>query len=92
MAIRTIEIMCIPCSKCAQLETEIRRIIQHIEQVNNIKIPYTFRHTTNLQYISNYALQPSQTPVVIINGCVESAGNVIPTLLKMKLESIHRIA
>ena len=92
MAIRTIEIMCIPCSKCAQLKSAISTIIKDIEQRNKIKITYSLIHTPHLRNVSNYAVNASQAPIVIINGSAEFTGVTSLGLLKTKLESIHKIA
>ena len=91
MAIKTIEIMCFPCLKCERLMTMIHEMIRNIERINNIKITYSFKYTPHLRDINKYSLSPSQVPIVIINGAVEFAGIVKPDLLKMKLESIHKI-
>ncbi len=90
MAIRSIEIMCIPCPKCEPLMKMISEIITNIEQQNKIKIAYSFKYTPHLQDLSKYSVNASQTPAVIINGKVELAGAIEPNVLKMKLESIHR--
>ena len=90
MAIRTIEIICLPCPKCEKLNTNILQAIKAIELTFKIKIPYELKHTPHLRDISKYSVSPSQTPAVIINGKLEFAGNVEPALIQKKLESIHR--
>ena len=90
MAIKTIEVICLPCQKCAGLEMKIREMIKSIEMVNKVKIPFEFKHTTTLLTIAQYSLNPSQTPIVIINGIVEFAGRLDLVLLRRRLEAIHK--
>ncbi|MFC1699622.1 thioredoxin family protein [Candidatus Omnitrophota bacterium] len=92
MAIGTIEIMCPPCGKCARVKSMIASIIKEIEMRNRIKITYSLIHTPHLKNVSNYAVNASQAPVVLINGAVEFTGQASLNLLKMKLEQIHKIA
>ena len=89
MAIKSIEIICRPCPKCEQLQIKIHEAIKGIELQYKIKIIYEFKHNPHLADLSKYALNPSQTPAVIINGNVEVAGRIEPGILKMKLHSIH---
>lgn len=91
MSIKSIEIICLPCKKCEGLEVKIREMVKNIEMINKIKIPFEFKHTTNLLTISQYSLNPSQTPVIIINGIVEFAGKFDPILTKLRLEALHKI-
>jgi hypothetical protein len=88
--IRSIEIICPVCPKCENLENRIREIIKNIEAMNKIKIPYELRVTRNMQEISKYSLNPSQTPAILINGNVEFAGRFEFMLLKKKLEATQR--
>jgi hypothetical protein len=90
MAIKTIEIICIPCAKCDMVETKIREAIKSIEQDNKIKIAYEFKRTINLRDISKYNISPSQAPAVIINGALEFAGRIETSIIKRRLEAIHR--
>jgi len=90
MAIKNIELICIPCAKCDNLEKVIRDAIASIEIKYRIKIPYGFKHTKTLQNLSDYSVNASQTPAVLINGRVEFAGAVNVTALRTKLESIHK--
>lgn len=90
MAIRSIEIICIPCHKCETLKNRITELIKNMELKNKSKIYYEFRHTPHLRDISRYSVNPSQTPALIINGNLELAGNIEPPQLKMKLESLNR--
>lgn len=63
-----------------------------MEMANKIKIIYDFTHTTNLKDITKHALNPSQTPAIVINGKVELAGGKFePSVLKSRLEAIHRM-
>ena len=90
MPIRTIEIMCLPCSKCEQLKSKIKIAIKAMELQKAIRITYEFKHTPHLKELIKYSLNASQTPAVIINGNVELAGRIEPTVLKAKLEQIFR--
>ena len=90
MAIKSIEVICLPCQKCAGLEAEIREMIKSIEMINKIKIPFVFKHTTTLLTIFQYSLNPSQTPAIIINGIVEFAGKFDLILMRRRLEAIHK--
>ncbi len=90
MPIQSIEIICLPCPKCKDLESRIRGMIKNIEMINRIKILFEFRQHINLKEISKYALNPSQTPAIIINGKVEFAGRADPILLRRRLEEIHK--
>ena len=90
MPINSIEVICIPCPKCERVKRMITEIIQAIETQNKTKIFYDFRHTPNLQEISKYSLNPSQTPAIIINGHAELAGQVEQLVLKNKLEALHK--
>ncbi len=90
MPIKSIEIICIPCKKCQGLENNIRNMIKSIESINRIKIIYDFKHTKDLKNITRYSLNPSQVPVIIINGQVEFAGRIDLINLRRKLDFIHR--
>ncbi|OIO36457.1 MAG: hypothetical protein AUJ74_02480 [Candidatus Omnitrophica bacterium CG1_02_44_16] len=90
MSIKTIEMICIPCQKCVGIEAKVREMVKGIELINKIKIPFEFKHTTKLLNISQYSLNPSQTPAIIINGIVEFAGGFDPILMKRRLEAIHK--
>jgi hypothetical protein len=90
MPIKSIEIICIPCDKCEKLKANITEIIHRIELQNKVKIPYEFKHTPHLRDITNYSLNPSQTPALIINGNVEMAGTIERLALKSKLESLNK--
>lgn len=90
MPIKSIEIICIPCSQCEKLRKNIEEIIKGIELQNKTKIFYEFKHTPHLRDISKYSLNPSQAPAVIVNGNVEMAGNIERLALKRKLEAMHK--
>ena len=90
MSISSIEIICLPCDKCKDLETNIRATIKNIEMINRIKIVYEFKHSVNLRDIARYALNPSQTPAIIINGKVEHAGKIDSVALRKRLEAIQK--
>ncbi len=90
MPIQSIEIICVPCLKCDGLEQKIRGMVDNIGVLSKIKISYEFKHTKKLDTISQYALTPSQTPAILINGQVEMAGRIDPMLLRKRLEAIQR--
>lgn len=90
MAIKSIEIICIPCEKCEYMEFEIHKTIKNMENEFKIRIPFEFKHTITLQSISKYSLNPSQLPAVIINGNLEISGKAPAAIIKNKLSSIHQ--
>lgn len=90
MAIRSVEIICLPCAKCDQLKTMIINTIKNIEIQGKAKIVYDFKITPNLRDVSKYGLNPSQTPILVVNGTVESAGKIDLIALKNKLSMLHR--
>ena len=90
MAINSIEIICVPCPKCAQLKKGITDIITNMELQNRVKINYEFKHTVNLNEISKFSLNASQLPAVVVNGNLEFSGQSDTKALRAKLESIHK--
>lgn len=92
MPIRTIEMICIPCDKCTELEKKVRLLVKNMESDFRIKIPFEFKHTTNLRDITKYSLNPSQTPILLINGNVELAGRADFITLKKKMEIAQKSA
>lgn len=90
MSIKNIEIVCIPCGKCEQLKANIQEIVKGLELKNRVKIIYDFKHTTSLREISNFGINPSQTPALIINGELEAAGRINIAVLRNKLDSLCR--
>jgi len=90
MPIQSVKIMCIPCPKCERVKKLISDTIKLIELQNKVKIIYDFKQTPNLTRVSQYSVNPSQAPIVIINGNVEFAGEVQQTVVKNRLEAIHR--
>jgi hypothetical protein len=91
MAIRTIEVMCIPCPKCNGIEPQIRQIIKNMEINYKIKIPFEYKSTPNLKEMGKYGLNAAQAPAIIINGKAEIAGRLDQNILKQRLELIHRM-
>ena len=89
MSIRSVEIICRPCPKCANLEPIIRQIVKNIEMFHRVKISFDYKHTVDFKEISKYSLNVSQMPVILINGNVEFAGKMDVLLLKKKFDSIH---
>jgi len=89
MAIKTIEVICIPCQKCERLLKQIENTIKSMELQKKIKIDYQIKHTCQIKEINKYSLNPSQVPALIINGNLELAGHIEPLVLRAKLESIH---
>lgn len=90
MAIRSVEIICLPCAKCDQLKNMIINTIKNIELTGKVKIVYDFKITPSLRDVSRYGLNPSQTPILIVNGTVESAGRVDIIALKNKLTMLQK--
>ncbi len=89
MPIRSVEIICLPCNKCSQLKTVVTNIIKSLEERSKNKIVYDLRVTASLTNIANYGLSPAQTPVLLINGVVECAGNAEQGIVKAKLTAAH---
>lgn len=90
MPINKIEIICKPCRKCDLLKERIDTILKAMEFKYHVKFRFELVHTTNLSAMSKYSLNPTQVPVVVINGHVEFAGFVKdPHLIRMKLEAIN---
>jgi hypothetical protein len=90
VSIKSIEMICVPCPKCDDLENKIRYLVKNIETIHKTKIIYEFKITRDLRGISQLSLNPSQTPVLIINGTVEFAGRIDLILLRQRLEALHR--
>ena len=90
MPIKSIEIMCIPCPKCELVKRLITDAIKVIELQNKIKIAYDFKHTPNFLQASQYSINISQAPIVIINGNVEFSGPATQDIIKKRLEAIQR--
>lgn len=90
MSINSIEIMCIPCSKCEQMKKLITDSIKQIETQNRIKITYDLKHTPHLRDATQHSVNPSQAPIVLINGGVEISGLATKDLVDKKLLAIHR--
>lgn len=90
MPIKTIEIMCAPCHKCDLLKKKILQAIEKVETKYKIKISYEFKQIPHLRDISKYGLNPSQAPVVIINGKPEFAGQVELTTIPARIEMLHK--
>jgi hypothetical protein len=90
MSINTIEIICIPCSKCERVKNNLMQAIKNIEVKYKTKIIYELKQTPNLQNITRYNLNPSQAPAVLVNGNPEFAGNIETINIQNKLDMIHR--
>lgn len=92
MAIRSVEIICLPCAKCEQLRNMIVSTIKNIElqSQGKIKIMYDLRITHSLQSVTNYGLSPAQTPILLINGVVEAAGRIDHGIVRNKLIQYHK--
>jgi glutaredoxin len=88
--IRTIEIVCNPCDKCERAKRLITETIKNIELENKTKILYEFKHTPTLQGITQYSINASQTPAIIINGNVELSGRFENVALKNRLLALTR--
>ena len=90
MAIKSVEVICLPCPKCAGLEMKIKEMVKSIGMINKIAINFEYKQTTSLRDISKYSLNPSQTPAILINGVVEFAGKLDMILVRRGLEAIHK--
>lgn len=90
MSINTVEIMCVPCSKCEQMKKLITDAVKQIETQNKIIITYEFKHTPHLKAASQYSVNPSQAPIVIVNGNVEFSGAANKDLIEKKILAVHR--
>jgi len=90
MPIKSVEIMCIPCPKCERVKKFIVDGIKSIEFQNKTKVVYDFKHTPNLLQASQYSVNASQAPIVIINGNVEFSGQVTQEAVRKRLEAMHR--
>ncbi len=56
----------------------------------NLKIPVKVNHTSNFRAFTHLAVNPSQTPIIVINGNVEFAGPVVDIeLVQGKLAEIY---
>ena len=88
---KTIEIICKPCPKCALLKEKIQNILSCLQQKYNVKIVYELKHNPDLRAAEMLGYPANQTPVVLIDGHVEFAGNVKEEhLIRMKLETALR--
>ncbi len=90
MSIVSVEVICLPCRKCENLERQIRQAVSTIGLKYKTVIQFEFKHTKTLDSIFRYSLNAAQTPVVLVNNIVECAGRVDPMLLSKRLESIHK--
>ncbi len=90
MAIKSIEVICLPCPRCEFIIRKLNEAIRSLEYSYKIKIKYEFKHTKNIRNIEKYSVNASQTPVVLINGSVEFAGRIEAATIIPKLDSIHK--
>jgi hypothetical protein len=90
MSINSIEVMCVPCAKCEMMKRFIKEAIRTIEFQNKIKIVYTLTHTPNLTKSSQYSVNASQAPIVLVNGNVEFSGQLTQDVVKKRLEALQR--
>jgi hypothetical protein len=86
MAIKTIDVMCIPCPKCEEVKKFIAIGIQEIETQNKIKLVHVLNHIPHLKEASKYSVNAAQAPIVIINGQVQFAGKVDQNIVTAKLK------
>ncbi len=90
MAIKKIEVICLPCPRCEFIIKKIKEAIRGLEYEYKIPIKYEFVHTTNLKTMVRYSVNASQTPIVLVNDSVEFAGRIEATAIRPKLDSIHK--
>ena len=85
MAEIKIDILVKPNQNCDHLESKIALAAKMLN------IPVQIKQSSNFAAFSGYAINPSQTPIVIMNGNVEFAGQV-PELdvLTRRLSEIQR--
>lgn len=89
MSIKTIEIICIPCSRCASLIEMIGAAVRLVEKKYKTKIDYEFKFTKNLRGADKYSVNASKKPLLIINGHTEGAGNMKADAVNAKILQIH---
>jgi hypothetical protein len=90
MSIKTVEIICLPCAKCNAAKNIIIQAIKNLEHKYKIHIAYELIHTPHLKDISKYALNPSQTPAILVNGNPEFCGAIKPEVIGVRLDAIHK--
>jgi len=90
MSINKIEVICAPCNKCVRLEKELRQMVKSIGLLYKLVIPFEFKHNMDLNSVSKYNVNVSQTPAILVNGIVEFAGKFDLQLVRKRLESIHK--
>jgi hypothetical protein len=91
MALKSIEVMCVPCKKCEGLEMKIREMVKNIEATYKTKIPCEYKFTPHLRDIGKFSLNAAQAPIIIVNGIVEFAGRVDFILLRRKLDALYKM-
>lgn len=91
MSINSIEIICLPCPKCELMKQTIMQAVKSLEFKHKVKLVYEFKLTPHLKEISKYSLNPSQVPIVLINGEVEFCGSVKPDTVLPKLDAIYKM-
>jgi len=70
---------------------KVERIINDCAKLANIKIQ--LNRTSNFALYTQHAINPSMTPIIIINGSVEFAGSqLIPGAVKRRLKELALIA
>jgi hypothetical protein len=90
-AIKTIKIICKPCSFCKELDSRLKNAISKIEQEYKVKISYKHIHSKIITGIEKLSVSAASMPIVLINGKTElAAGRSIPSekILKNKLLEI----
>ena len=81
-----IDILSKPNENCDYVE----RIVKIAAKTTNTEVQIT--RTSNFAAYSHCAINPSQTPIVIINGSVEFAGKVLELeAVKKRLAEINRL-
>ena len=92
-AIKSIKIICRPCSFCRELERRLENAISAIEQEYKIKLHYKYHYNTKLKDIEKLSVNMASMPVIVINGRTEFAsGHRLPTekIIKYKLLELMR--
>ena len=79
-----VDILSQPSEKPQNVENVIRFAAKQVG------IEVQVNHTTNFAAYSQFAINPSQTPIIFINGSLEFAGRVPEiNLLKLRLAEIR---
>lgn len=93
--IRKIEIICLPCHKCAILKERIETIIQCLEFAYHTRIKYDFKHRETkkevVEFLVRYGYAINQLPIALVNDEVCFIGHVKgENVIRWKFEEIMK--